>query len=107
MLDLARHQPLMAKERTTRAEPVTLEELRGVRERLQVSLDNLDELIEKMERAKLSDIMLRWKTRRDAANDWFIFSKQLDATFESELLRVSAEKSGQIAKEKDRKFRDR
>lgn len=104
---LIRTTTLMDRERTTRAEPVSLESLQLTRDHLQQSLDNLDQLIERMERGKIDSIMLRWKTRMAAAKDWFLFSTGLDQAFEAEVLRLSSEKLGQASKERDRKNREK
>lgn len=102
-----RTSPIMDKERTTRAEPVKVDALQKARDQLQTAVDNLTEVIEKMERAKLDTLTLRWKTRRESAGDWFLFSKGLDQTFEGELMKASAEASGEEAKNKARKSRDK
>ena len=104
---LLRPDAFMARERKTRAEPVSLESLQVARNHLRQALDNLDELIERMERGGVESLTLQWKTRRDAAKDWFLFSAGLERSFESELLRLSSENLGQTVKERDRKNREK
>lgn len=102
---LVRTTTLMDGERKTRAEPVTTDDLIEAQDRLRKAADNIEKVLERMERAKLDSLMLRWKTRRDSAKDWFVFSLGLDQAFESELIQTSSEKSGREAKERDRNNR--
>lgn len=104
---LVEKRTLMDRERSTRAEPVPIGELRVARDQLQSALNNLSEVIENMDRAKLATLTLRWKTRRDSAKDWHLFSLGLDQMFEAQMLRTSAEISGREAKEQARKSRDK
>jgi hypothetical protein len=104
---LMQSDTFMARERKTRAEPVSLDSLQAARNHLRQALENLDELIERMERGGVESLTLQWKTRRDAAKDWFLFSTGLERSFESELLRLSSENLGQTVKERDRKNRDK
>jgi hypothetical protein len=106
-MELVERPPFMDSEKTTRAEPVTLGSLEKAREQLQGAIDNLSELIEKMGRAKIDTVPLRWKTRRESARDWFLFSKDLDRAFEKQILANEAEQEGQSARDRARKFRDK